>query len=791
MSATRLLGLTMVSAWLLAGCSSPKKIEVGGTCILNSDCNSPLLCTDGKCHDACHASVDCPTGQYCVKTNDSTFCQLPAEADCSRTTCSSAYVCASDLRCRTPCQSAPECANGQVCVTNVCADPIELVTGTDHLPQKGPSLAADGGTDAQATATGGAGGGGGPGGASGASGGAGDAAAAGSGGTTDAAAAGSGGTKDAASGPGGAGGSSGGATAGAGGTATPDARSSDVPADRPADAAVSGGGAAGGGTATGGRSVGSTMGLGGSSGDAGGIADGGTPTDGATATPVVCNTTIPGGSLAAANWTLAGSPYCIEGTVRVSLLTVEPGVEIFVDGAFAIEILTSMTAIGTEASPIRFSARSPAAPDNQRWKGLKFADVPPGSHLSYAIVEYANASGLTLSNSAALATLDHCTFHYNSTATSGGAINATGALSNLTLTNCTFSQNSATTSGGAISAAGGSSLTLTNCTFSQNSATTNGGAISATDVPSNLTLTNCTFSQNSASMNGGALSIAMAKGLALTLARSLFDSNTANPTHAAGNCMGGALYSSAGDIVISDCEFRGNRVNSQCTSDSSCTVAARGGAIWLGGTSAAVTRSLFVNNQTDALYRSFCFSNSFALSQGAGLYLNAGTVTSKSNIWACNTTTASACNPTLAGAGIYVGGGAVNVTNDTIARNSSTGVDRAAGTLAVRNSILYANNSNGAQVGGTGTTPDGGVPFVTIAYSDVHGGYTGDGNTGFNPAFSGASCESSDLALLAGSPAIDTGDPDSALNDGCTPPGLGTARNDMGAFGGPANCGWQ
>jgi len=118
----RLWGLTMVSAWLLAGCSSPKKIDVGGTCILNSDCNSPLLCTDSKCHDACHASVDCPPGETCVKTNDTSICQLPAEADCARTPCSSAYVCASDLRCRTVCQSAVDCAGGQVCVTSVCAD---------------------------------------------------------------------------------------------------------------------------------------------------------------------------------------------------------------------------------------------------------------------------------------------------------------------------------------------------------------------------------------------------------------------------------------------------------------------------------------------------------------------------------------------------------------------------------------------------------------------------------------------------------------------------------------------
>jgi len=60
-------------------CSSAKKIDVGGTCILNSDCMGSLVCTMGKCHDACHKSADCPTGQSCVKTSDSVICQLPAE----------------------------------------------------------------------------------------------------------------------------------------------------------------------------------------------------------------------------------------------------------------------------------------------------------------------------------------------------------------------------------------------------------------------------------------------------------------------------------------------------------------------------------------------------------------------------------------------------------------------------------------------------------------------------------------------------------------------------------------
>ncbi len=45
-----------------------------------------------------------------------------------------------------------------------------------------------------------------------------------------------------------------------------------------------------------------------------------------------------------------------------------------------------------------------------------------------------------------------------------------------------------------------------------------------------------------------------------------------------------------------------------------------------------------------------------------------------------------------------------------------------------------------------------------------------------------------DFHLLPDSPCIDSGDPD--LEDGCLPPGLGTSRSDMGAWGGPGNCGW-
>ena len=47
---------------------------------------------------------------------------------------------------------------------------------------------------------------------------------------------------------------------------------------------------------------------------------------------VVCATLIPGGSVAGATWNLAGSPYCVTGNLVVSLLTIQPGVRVYVDG---------------------------------------------------------------------------------------------------------------------------------------------------------------------------------------------------------------------------------------------------------------------------------------------------------------------------------------------------------------------------------------------------------------------------------------------------------------------------
>src|SRR5262249_40752078 len=78
----------------------------------------------------------------------------------------------------------------------------------------------------------------------------------------------------------------------------------------------------------------------------------------AASAQVACTTTIPAGLVAAQSWTLAGSPYCVEGNIQVSLLTIEPGVQVLVDGPYEIDVLSTITAVGTSEAPILFTARA-------------------------------------------------------------------------------------------------------------------------------------------------------------------------------------------------------------------------------------------------------------------------------------------------------------------------------------------------------------------------------------------------------------------------------------------------
>ena len=152
----RLLGLMIVSAWLAAGCSRPSKIDVGGTCVMNSDCSDGLVCTWGKCHAACHTSADCPAEESCLTTSDqSNVCQLPVETHCLYASdCQSPLTCAVDQQCRNQCQKDMDCPTGQICTTTkTCAEPNQVDSNKNLFPPDGGFRGAGGasGTDANAS----------------------------------------------------------------------------------------------------------------------------------------------------------------------------------------------------------------------------------------------------------------------------------------------------------------------------------------------------------------------------------------------------------------------------------------------------------------------------------------------------------------------------------------------------------------------------------------------------------------------------------------------------------------
>jgi len=150
------------------------------------------------------------------------------------------------------------------------------------------------------------------------------------------------------------------------------------------------------------------------------------------------------------------------------------------------------------------------------------------------------------------------------------------------------------------------------------------------------------------------------------------------------------------------------------------------------------------------------------------------------------------------GGGIWTlgnGSSPIIIENNHIIENSVTGSGNYGGkgggifvwmgTLTARNNIIWGNTQS---QGGPIAELDGGNANLT--YSNVEGGFSGNGNINVNPAFA-----DSNYYLSPTSPCIDAGDSSSVYNDPedsnktgfAQWPSLGATRNDIGAYGG-YNC---
>ncbi len=148
----------------------------------------------------------------------------------------------------------------------------------------------------------------------------------------------------------------------------------------------------------------------------------------------------------------------------------------------------------------------------------------------------------------------------------------------------------------------------------------------------------------------------------------------------------------------------------------------------------------------------------------SGIETNGGTVT------LTNTIVASSASEGIL---LSATGDKLEASNSVIAYNGAEGILATDGIITVENSIVFFNRALNQIYNISGTTD--------VSYSDVDQPNLGATNLMTDPLFA----DTLHFRLQENSPVIDQGNPDADVEDRYFPPSLGSARNDMGAYGGP------
>ncbi|MEN6308546.1 MAG: LamG-like jellyroll fold domain-containing protein, partial [Anaerohalosphaeraceae bacterium] len=276
----------------------------------------------------------------------------------------------------------------------------------------------------------------------------------------------------------------------------------------------------------------------------------------------------------------------------------------------------------------------------------------------------------------------HCTFERNYTVgSSGDTYGGGGMFGGYNTIGCTFNQNKSAVGGGVVY--GG---TITGCVFNQNEATGRGGGVSGS-----VDINQCIFYQNTAGAFGGALSNISWHIYSQTIADSTFINN--HVTGSSDKGCGGAIYTHANSI-IKNCQFWGNTVHG--------IQSAYGGGIYGYDSILSITNSLFAGN---------CVQSVNGYGGAIYDYENAGTSIIRNSSFLAN----SAMGTTNG-----FGGGIYNYASDDV----------------ITNCILWGNSaSQGAQLFTKSFQISSGVYEGTssVTYSDIEGGFVGDGNINLPP----------------------------------------------------------
>jgi len=319
-------------------------------------------------------------------------------------------------------------------------------------------------------------------------------------------------------------------------------------------------------------------------------------------------------------------------------------------------------------------------------------------------------------------------------------------------------------------------VTLQGCSIRNNTSALNGGGLRVQLTSGFVTAFACEIENNQAAHHGGGVHATTSGGATFALADCLIQGNLANPSNAAGNIQGGGIWSS-GNLALLACKVAGNRAATQVCFGS---IAARGGGIYATNGDVFVANSVVVENECSATTSTAACGGQSGISEGGGLWTGAtiGSLTVRNSLVCCNSASASGPGTAQRGSGVFTAAATASLENCTVARNWNQGIHVASGSTGLSNSIVFHHSI--ASIQGT----------AVATYSNIEGSHPGTGNINFNPVFSGPGCEPEHFALQPFSPCIDAGDPAASANDSCRPPAQGTGRNDIGALGGPGNCGF-
>ena len=440
-------------------------------------------------------------------------------------------------------------------------------------------------------------------------------------------------------------------------------------------------------------------------------------------------------------WTEANSPYLVVDDLVVDRLLIRAGVTVLVDPGVVIRVRGALNVTGGAFARVVFTSRFAG----RSWGGLEFDSAAAPSTLVHCRVERSSNSGVRIVDSTV--TLDRCLITNNRAPIEGGGILALNGAHDLTLIDCEITNNTAGREGGGLSASLGSgALLMRSCVIGSNHAVGELGTIQTTF--------------------GGGINVVDAA--AVELENCLIASNTLTSTDDlglfSGLVRGGGLRVIDAPLSMLRCIVRGNSIHAR-SSVPNAGASAEGAGVYIraSGHSAILRNCLISDN--------FAFADSRFYEASAGVGIDGGFLQLTNCTVARNTTRLGQFwNPSLGGPG-------------------ATGILAQGSSVLIENSIVYENDficSFGcfpapAQLSGSG---------ITVRYSDIENGFAGTGNIAVAPLFSGGGPFYGDLSLSAPSPCVDAGSPDPRHDDVAFPPSLGTARNDMGMNGGPEAGGW-